>query len=159
GTSVKIYLPRWTGEGVAVETPATPTSLPRARDHEIVLVVEDDDKVREVTCDTLRDLGYTVVHAASGDEAIKVMTEQPQVDLLLTDIVMPGMTGRVLADHILSHRPALKVLYMTGYTRNAVVHSGVLDSGVAFLQKPFSVEQLARKVREVLHGAGANRAG
>lgn len=157
GTSVKIYLPRWTGEA-ADGQPAAPTAqTPRAQDHEIILIVEDEERVRHVTVDALRELGYTVVQASSGEEAIQQLTLQPRVDLLLTDIVMPGMTGRVLADQVLADRPELRVLYMTGYTRNAVVHNGVLDFGVAFLQKPFTTEQLARKVRDVLDGRGANR--
>lgn len=157
GTSVKIYLPRWIGEA-ADGQPAAPTpQTPRAQDHEIILIVEDEERVRHVTVDALRELGYTVVQASSGEEAIQQLTLQPRVDLLLTDIIMPGMTGRVLADQVLADRPELRVLYMTGYTRNAVVHNGVLDFGVAFLQKPFTTEQLARKVRDVLDGRGANR--
>ncbi|MBL8555273.1 MAG: CHASE3 domain-containing protein [Phenylobacterium sp.] len=159
GTSVKIYLPRWTGEaaGDAAFAPATTEPPPRARDREIILLVEDDERVRGVTVDSLRELGYDVVQASSGDQALQQLAQQPRIDLLLTDIVMPGMTGRMLADQVLAQRPDLRVLYMTGYTRNAIVHNGVLDFGVAFLQKPFSAEQLARKVRDVLDGRGANR--
>ena len=157
GTSVKIYFPRWTG-GLAMPADRVPTEpMPRAKDHEMLMVVEDDEKVRRVTADTLRELGYGVVQAGSGDEAIALLAEQTRVSLLVTDIVMPGMTGRVLADHVLAARPGLKIVFMTGYTRNAVVHNGILDSGVAFLQKPFTSEQLATKVRQVLDGGGANR--
>ncbi|MBR2582274.1 MAG: response regulator, partial [Oscillospiraceae bacterium] len=95
--------------------------------------------------------------AATGEDAIARFDGASRIDLLMTDIVMPGMTGRVLADRLRSDHPNLHVLYMTGYTRNAVVHNGVLDFGVAFLQKPFTLEQLSRKVRDVLDGGGVNR--
>ena len=158
GTTVKIYLPRWSGEAAdetgALERPAPP----RARDHEIILVVEDDEEVRTVTVDVLRELGYTVVHAATGEEGLRRLGAQGRVHLLVTDIIMPGMTGRAFADRALEIQPDLKVLFMTGYSRNAVIHNGVLDAGVAFLQKPFTTEKLAHKVRDVLEGRGANRA-
>lgn len=157
GTTVKVYLPRYTGDGDLAERPAQARGAPCAKDHEIVLVVEDDEKVRHVTVDALRELGYTVVQAQSGQEALQQLALQPQIDILVTDIIMPGMTGRVLADRACETRPDLKVLFMTGYSRNAVVHNGVLDAGVAFLQKPFTSEQLAQKVRDVLDGRGANR--
>ena len=157
GTVVKIYLPRWAGEGAGAVKPAQVEALPLARDGEFVLVVEDDPDVRCVTVDALRHLGYAVVQTASAEEALQVLPLQPRIDLLLTDIVMPGATGRVLADAVVAQRPQVHVLYTTGYTRNAVVHNGVLDAGVAFLPKPFTVEQLALKVRQVLDGAGPNR--
>ncbi|HEY2049061.1 MAG TPA: CHASE3 domain-containing protein [Caulobacteraceae bacterium] len=159
GTSVKIYLPRWTGEATDTVLEPPKAERPTARAHETVLVVEDDEKVRHVTVDTLRELGYTVVPASSGNDALKQLKLQPRIDLLLTDIIMPGMTGRALADTISQSRPDLKILYMTGYTRNAIIHNGVLDPGVAFLQKPFTGQQLAVKVRQVLDGQGANRLG
>ncbi len=155
GTVVKIYLPRWTGDPNTASQPAAPISLPLAKANEIILVVEDDPDVRHVSVDALRHLGYTVVQADSADEALKVLALQPSVDLLFTDIVMPGMTGRALSDAAVKMRPGLRTLYTTGYTRNAVVHNGVLDAGVAFLPKPFSVEQLAIKVRQVLDNQGA----
>ncbi|WAJ29518.1 response regulator [Antarcticirhabdus aurantiaca] len=115
---------------------------------EIVLVVEDEERVRNFTVETLRELGYTVLHAGSGPEA---MVERGQdITLLFTDIVMPGMTGRQLVDQAAALRSDLKVLYTTGYTRNAVVHNGVLDPGTNFLAKPFGIDQLAVKIREVL---------
>ncbi len=150
GTSVKIYLPRWMGDHAIALQPAAPAALPLARADETVLVVEDDPDVRHVSVEALRHLGYTVVQAGSGDEALEVLALQPRIDLLFTDIVMPGMTGRALSDAAALVRPGLRTLYTTGYTRNAVVHNGVLDAGVAFLPKPFSVEQLAAKVRRVL---------
>ncbi|WP_374944284.1 CHASE3 domain-containing protein [Sphingomonas sp.] len=160
GTTVRLYLPRWHG----AERPTSPgkvapsaTVLPTGRANEIVLVVEDDERVRMISVETLRDLGYTVRHAANGADALAMMDEQPGIALLFTDIVMPGMTGRQLADAALSRQPGLMTLFTTGYTRNAVVHGGVLDAGVAFLPKPFTVEQLATKVRATIDGRGANR--
>ena len=158
GTTVKIYMPRWTGADAAPNLGAAPLDeLPRASEGETIFVVEDEERVRLVTVDTLRDLGYTIAHAANGEEALKLLEQQPRVDLLFTDIVMPGMTGRELADAALARRPGLKVLYTTGYTKNAVVHNGMLDAQVAFLAKPFTVEGLAIKVRTVLDGGGINR--
>lgn len=157
GTSVKIYLPRFFGEAADRQPSESASERPRARDHEIVLLVEDEEKVRHVTVDSLRELGYTVVQASSGEAALQQLRLQPTIDLLLTDVVMPGMTGRALAEAVRAEKPELKVLYMTGYTRNAIVHNGVLDAGVAFLQKPFTAGQLATKVRQVLDGQGANR--
>lgn len=153
GTTIKLYLPRYRGEEEApAETVAAP-DLPRARDSEIILVVEDDDRVRHVSVDALRELGYTVVQASDGNQALAVLAVQPRVELLFTDVVMPDMNGRQLAERAVNAKPDLKVLYTTGYTRNAIVHNGVLDSGVAYLPKPFTVEQLARKVRQVLDEA------
>lgn len=159
GTTVKIYLPRWAGETAEEAAVQERPAPPRAQDHEIILVVEDDEKVRTVTVDVLRELGYTVVHAASGEEGLEKLRVQPRIDLLVTDIIMPGMTGRAFADRALEVQPDLKVLFMTGYSRNAVIHNGVLDAGVAFLQKPFTTDKLAQKVRDVLSGVGANRPG
>jgi CheY-like chemotaxis protein len=105
-----------------------------------------------MTVDALRDLGYTVVHAGSGGEALQALEKHQSVALLFTDIVMPEISGRELADRALKKRPDLKVLYTTGYTRNAVVHNGIVDPGTAFLQKPFTVQQLAAKVRQTIAG-------
>ncbi|MDB5672264.1 MAG: signal transduction histidine kinase [Alphaproteobacteria bacterium] len=153
GTTVKIYLPRFLGlaEEANARNAATeiPGDLPRARD-EIILVVEDDERVRHVSVDALRELGYTVVQAADSNQALAVLTIQPVIDLLFTDVVMPDMNGRQLADAAREQRPGLKVLFTTGYTRNAIVHNGMLDAGVAFIAKPFTIEQLAQKVRQVL---------
>lgn len=151
GTIIKIYLPRHYGEDVqAGVAPPLADSLPRARSDEIILVVEDEDRVRHMSVDALRELGYTVVQASDGEQALALLTIQPHIDMLFTDIVMPGINGRVLADRARESRPDLKVLYTTGYTRNAIVHNGMLDPGVAFLAKPFTMDQLAGKVRQVL---------
>lgn len=159
GTTVKLYLPRYYGAGVVAGdygSQQQTTDLPRAQDGEIVLVVEDEERVRHVSVDVLRDLGYTVVQAADASQALAVLAIQPHIDLLFTDVVMPDMNGRKLVDRVLIDRPTLKVLYTTGYTRNAIVHNGMLDAGVALLPKPFTMSQLAHKVRQVLDGKDAS---
>jgi CheY-like chemotaxis protein len=152
GTSVKIYLPRWAGSEDAPTSQSQTETLatPRALEAEVILAVEDDASVRQVTSNLLRELGYTVVAAASGNEALALLPSLPRIDALVTDIVMPGMNGRALAEKMLVERPTIKVLYVTGYTRNAVVHNGILDPGVAFLPKPFTTAQLGQKLRQVL---------
>jgi len=151
GTSVKIYLPRHAGPPDQGTMPLRPIQLPTAAaEAEVVLVVEDEARVREMSAEALRELGYVVHTAASGEEALEVFDRVGRIDILFTDIVMPGMTGRQLADALRERVPDLRVLYTTGYTRNAVVHNGVLDPGVAFLPKPFSVGDLALKLRSML---------
>jgi signal transduction histidine kinase/ActR/RegA family two-component response regulator len=154
GTTVKIYLPRL----FAAETPIEPARTPAAAapsDRRKVLVVEDDERVRAFTEEALSDLGYDVVSADSAADALAEVAHAPDIDLLLTDVVMPDINGRDLADQVLKLRPGLPVLYMTGFTRNAVVHNGMLDPGVNFMAKPFTVDQLAAKVREALDKATA----
>jgi CheY-like chemotaxis protein len=131
--------------------------LPMGSSEEIILVVEDEARVRHFSVDALRELGYTAISAPSPLEALRMLDTQPSIALLFTDIVMPEMDGRRLADQAREMRPGLKVLFTTGYTRNAVVHNGMLDAGVAFLPKPFTVTQLAHKIRDVLDGGGINR--
>lgn len=148
GTTIKIYLPRFFGAEEAV-LPAGRGDNPAAVT-ETILVVEDDARVRASTTDALRELGYTVIHAGSGHEALQKLADNPGVALLFTDIVMPVMNGRKLAEEALARLPQLKVIFTTGFTRNAVVHNGVLDHDVHFLAKPFTIEQLAAKLRDVL---------
>ncbi|MDT9599931.1 CHASE3 domain-containing protein [Sphingosinicella rhizophila] len=152
GTTVKLYLPRHAGELPDEAVKASRGDIPAGQVEEIILVVEDDERVRHMSVDALRELGYTVIQAADGNQALEQLAIQPRIDLLFTDIVMPGMTGRQLADRAQEARPDLKILYTTGYTRNAVVHNGIVDYGVAFLAKPFSIDALARKVRDILDG-------
>jgi CheY-like chemotaxis protein len=150
GTTIKLYLPRYAGEELKLDTVANESDVPLGRADEVILVVEDEARVRHMSVDALRELGYSVVQASDGDHALKQLALLPRVDLLFTDIMMPSMTGRQLADQATTERPDLKVLYTTGYTRNAIVHNGIVDYGVSFLAKPFSIEALARKVRELL---------
>ena len=153
GTTVKLYLPRTQLE-FQPDRPAVAASeeLPRGDAETIVLVVEDEDRVRDLAVASLRDLGYTVVHASGGEEALRKLANKPAVSLLFTDIVMPGMSGRKLADEALSRHPDLKVLYTTGYTQNDIVHNGVVDADARLLLKPYTMDDLARKVRAVLDG-------
>jgi signal transduction histidine kinase/ActR/RegA family two-component response regulator len=158
GTTVKLYLPRGTGEAVEPQIAALNDRIaPEARPGEVILVVEDESRVRHFSVDALRELGYVVLSAPNGAAALRLLADQPQISMLFTDIMMPEMNGRQLADSARALVPELKVLFTTGYTRNAVVHNGMLDAGVAFLPKPFSVQQLAMKVRDVLDGGGVNR--
>lgn len=115
-----------------------------------LLVVEDDATVRRVAADSLRDLGYTVHHADGAAQVLRLLEQMPQVRLLFTDIVMPDGNGRKLAEDATAAHPELKVLFTTGYARDAIMHTGVLDEGVALLPKPYSIQQLASKVRDML---------
>lgn len=155
GTTVKIYLPRYTGTDQASTSEVIADEIPKGVSTEVVLVVEDEFQVRQITTENLRELGYSVIEAANGREALALLANRPDVSLLFTDIVMPEMNGRELADQVHTLLPGLPVLYTTGYTRNAIIHNGMVDYGIAFLPKPFTIEQLARKVRLVLD---ANRA-
>ncbi|MFT4077466.1 MAG: response regulator [Asticcacaulis sp.] len=149
GTTFRMYFPRFWGEETPVARKQTGPSK-GGHSHEVIMVVEDEDRVRSVTVDALRELGYTVVHASSGSEALGLIRKGQAMSLLFTDIVMPEMTGRQLADELHKSQPELKVIYTTGYTRNAVVHNGILDPGTNFLAKPFTIDQLAAKLRQVL---------
>jgi two-component system NtrC family sensor kinase len=148
GTTIKVYLPRFHGQAIADDPPIAPSA--RGQTGECILVVEDDVDVRAYVVDTLGSMGYDVLEAGGGEEALRLMKEYKGIGLLLTDVVMPGMNGRKLAEEAVQLHPDLKVLYMTGYSRNAIVHQGRLDAGVDLLQKPLSQEQLAAMVRKVL---------
>jgi len=148
GTTVKIYLPRsaekYSPRG-AIKSGTTP-----ARPGECILVVEDDDDVRSYVVETLGGLGYGVLEAAGASEALRLLEQHKTISMLLTDVVMPGANGRNLADEAKQRQPALKVAFMTGYSRNAIVHQGRLDAGVTLIQKPLTRDVLAATVRQVL---------
>lgn len=148
GTTIKVYLPRFHGEAVADDPPVALSS--RSETGECVLVVEDDADVRAYVVETLGGMGYDVLEARGGEEALRLMNEYKGIGLLLTDVVMPGMNGRKLAEEAAQLHPGLKVVYMTGYSRNAIVHQGRLDPGVDLIQKPLSQEKLSLMVRKVL---------
>ncbi len=150
GTTVKLYLPRLLSDVEAEEEQERPVAEV-SRAQETILVVEDDDDVRAYTVECLRELGYRVIEAHDGPSALRLLERQEApIDLLFTDVVMPGMTGRELADHARAVQPDLKVLYTSGYTRNAIVHGGRLDEGVEMISKPFTYATLAEKVADVL---------
>ncbi|MEW6666533.1 MAG: response regulator, partial [Thermodesulfobacteriota bacterium] len=118
---------------------------------EVILVVEDDEMVRKMTLKILERYGYTVLAAGDAQEALHICrAHKEHVQLILTDVVMPGMSGSDLVEELKGTRPGLKILFMSGYTEDAIVHHGVLDEGVAFIEKPFTPKGLARKVREAL---------
>jgi CheY-like chemotaxis protein len=149
GTTVKIYLPRQFGVGV--ETKLLASEPARTGDRgEMILVVEDDPLMRRLTSETLHELGYTVFDSENAANALAILDREAGIKLLFTDVVMPDTNGKKLADEALRRRPALKVLFTTGYTANAVVHGGVLDAGVNLISKPFTLDQLAAKVRAIL---------
>lgn len=152
GTTFKIYLP-YVERPLETET-ITPRNLETLSGNETILLVEDETQVRSLIELTLSEAGYQVLTAAQGEEALRLSRTHPQeITLLVTDVILPGpLNGRQLAEVLVQERPALQVLYISGYTANAIVHQGVLDEGLAFLPKPFSPETLLRRVREVLTG-------
>ncbi len=149
GTTVKLYFPRYTGDSHG-QTGSTELGVPTSSEGEVVLVVEDNDEVRAYSTMILSELGYTVLEAPEADTALAILRSKQRVDLLFTDVVLPGKSGRVLADAAAELRPGLKVLFTTGYSRNAIVHQGRLDAGVQLISKPFTFEQLATRVRDLL---------
>ncbi|MBO0733518.1 MAG: CHASE3 domain-containing protein [Methylocapsa sp.] len=156
GTAVKIYLPRLLHaeemKAAPLPRPVDASSLPRAEREETVLVVEDNESVREYARSALEELGYAVVEAGSTEDALRVLKGPAQIDLLFTDVVLPDANGRELSRLAVSLRPDLPVLFTTGYTRNAIIHQQRLDSGVKFLGKPYTQRELAVKVRDLLAG-------
>jgi two-component system cell cycle sensor histidine kinase/response regulator CckA len=155
GTTFKIYLPRVMAGG--------PTKMPalvkpaNVRGTETVLVVEDEEGVRSLTCRVLQTYGYTVLEAENGGEALLIAEQHSSpIHLLLTDVVLPRMSGRKLAERLVRTQPDLRILYMSGYTDGSIVNHGILDPGTAFLQKPFTPEALAQKLREVLDSPAAS---
>ena len=159
GTTVKIYLPRLLTDEIAATPAALPpdeSAAPRARQGETILVVEDNEGVRHYAKEVLEELGYLDLSAEDATEALKLFAKAPRIDLLFTDVVLTGaMTGRGLAEELRRRRPDLPALFTTGYTRNAIVHQGRLDPDVHLLNKPYTHQDLARKVRMLLDAAKA----
>jgi PAS domain S-box-containing protein len=151
GTTIKLYFPRVHATASDDENEAGTPVLASATSSETVLVVEDDPDVRSYSCDTLRELGYSVLEAKDGRSGLIVLDSNPQIRVLFTDVGLPGgINGRQLADEARKRRPRLKVLFTTGYARNAIVHDGRLDPGVELIPKPFTQAALASKLRDII---------
>jgi PAS domain S-box-containing protein len=149
GTTFRIYLPRVEDALEPVGTAGT--SLSQNGGSETVLLVEDEESVRQLVRETLESKGYKVLEADNGEAALRIVSNySDKIDMLITDVVMPGMSGRELSARLCASRPQTKVLYLSGYTEDAIGHEGVVDPDTAFLQKPFTLQMLSRKVREVL---------
>ena len=154
GTTVKIYLPRLLADELEGELPRQLAMLTGGSSTETVLIVEDDDGVRDYSAAILKELGYRVLEAAHGRGGLELLDRHPEITLLFTDVGLPGgMNGRQLADEARKRRPELKVLFTTGYARNAIVHDGRLDPGVQLITKPFTFAELATMIRQTLDKA------
>ena len=157
GTTFRIFLPRIDAEPESLEDVSSARLL---RGSETIIVVEDEDTVRELAVRILKRQGYRVHGFANGGEALMAVAELDEdIHLLITDVVMPGINGRVLANNLLKLRPSLKVLFTSGYTGDVIVHHGMLDEGIEFIAKPYTLEQLAKRVREVLDGDSGHERG
>ncbi len=151
GTTVKLYLPRFYGEAEQSEADhGELTDEHRAEHGEVVLVVEDEAAVRDLVIDVLDELGYRTLDAADGQAGLRLLQSQARIDLLVTDVGLPGLNGRQLADAAREQRPELKVLFMTGYAENATIANGFLDPGMEMITKPFAVEALATRIRDMI---------
>jgi signal transduction histidine kinase len=150
GTVIEIHLPRYHGAAVAAEQAEGEHHLALGRRGEVVLVVEDEPSVRQFSTDALGELGYRVLEADGAAAALRLLDAHPEIAMMFTDVVMPEVNGAKLAEEARRRRPDLRILFTTGYTRDAVLHDGVLDPGVQLLGKPYSVEELAAKIRDVL---------
>jgi CheY-like chemotaxis protein len=150
GTTIKIYLPRLASDEAIAASSAPPPEVYTGDPQEIILVVDDEAVVRQFSKDALLELGYRVLEADGAAAALRLIEANPDISLLFTDVVMPDTNGRKLADAVALLRPDLKVLFTTGYTRNAIIHNGVLDQGVHLIGKPFTIDELAAKIRLVL---------
>jgi PAS domain S-box-containing protein len=151
GTTIKLYLPRYRGEaGKEVAHDLDVVEDMRTHEGEVVVVVEDEQSVRDLVVEVLNELGYQAVEATDGVEGLKLVQSLPRIDLLVTDVGLPGLNGRQLADAARQGRPELKVLFMTGYAENAAVSRGFLDKGMALITKPFPVQTLAARVQMMI---------
>jgi len=152
GTTFRIYLPRVQQAAERIgQIKATPA---QKRASETVLLVEDEESVRQLVRELLEAQGYKILEAEDGEQALRIADTHADIDLLITDVVMPGMSGRELSARLCASHPHTKLLYLSGYTEDSIVHEGVLDPGTAFLQKPFTLQTLSRKVRDVLGEEG-----
>jgi PAS domain S-box-containing protein len=157
GTSVKLYLPRLRGEAATESAAETQTGTPARGRREKILLVEDEDGVRQFSAEVMEELGYQVFQAATAQQALDILAGEPAMKLLFTDVVLTGgINGRQLAAEIQHRRPDMLVLFTTGYTRNAIIHHGRLDDGINFIGKPFTATALGQKIAALLETAAAN---
>lgn len=151
GTTIKLYLPRYYGEAEdAEQSQGELTDAHRAEAGEVVLVVEDETAVRDLVVEVLGELGYRAIEAVDGPSGLKLLQSKMRLDLLVTDIGLPGLNGRQLADAAREHRPGLKVLFMTGYAENATIANGFLEPGMQMITKPFAIEALVSRIRDMI---------
>jgi PAS domain S-box-containing protein len=152
GTTIKIYLPRHRGAAEDELPGEAPTEAPRAEAGETVLVVEDEPVIRDLIVEVLQDLGYRALEAPDGPSGLRILRSRRRIDLLVTDVGLPGLNGRQLADHARETRPDLRVLFITGYAENATLASGFLEPGMEMITKPFAVDALATRIRSIIQG-------
>lgn len=151
GTSVRILLPRYQGSATEIDGADQPVgATPAAQQGETILVVEDEAIVRSLIVETLSELGYETIEAVDGPSGLDILQSDKKIDMLITDIGLPGLNGRQIADAALTKRPELKILFMTGYAENAALANGVLDAGMEMITKPFTIDALAKKVRSII---------
>lgn len=156
GTMVCLYLPRHNGEAIDADVPVELARAPRAEHDEVVLVVDDEPTVRMLVSEVLEDLGYTSIEAADGPAGLRVLESNTRIDLLVTDVGLPGgLNGRQMADAARLARPGLKVLFITGYAENAVLSHGLLEAGMHVLTKPFAMDALAHRMRQLIGNSSA----
>jgi len=148
GTTVSLYLPRHVGP--LTEGPASPMRRAPSGEGETVLLVEDDSSVRLLIGEVLRDLGYACIEASDGQSAMPILISDTRLDLMITDVGLPGMNGRQLAEIARQHRPGLKVLFVTGYAEHATGREGFLEPGMAMVTKPFALDALALRIRDII---------
>jgi len=152
GTTIKLYLPRYRGHETIEEVDAVVRPVPGTDSDEVVLVVEDEPVVRGLIVEVLGELGYRAIEADDGPKGLEILQSKRRIDLLITDIGLPGLNGRQVADGARALRPNLKVLFMTGYAENAALASGFLEPGMAMITKPFAIDVLANRIREIIEG-------
>jgi CheY-like chemotaxis protein len=152
GTTARLYLPRHAGDAAAPESQAHIGEEHRSERGEVLLVAEDDEVVRSLVVDVLRGLGYRTIEASDGAQALKVLDSQQRIDLLVSDVGLPLLNGRQVYDAAVVRRPNLRVLFMTGYAENATFTNGILEHGMVLITKPFAMEELARRITEMLKG-------
>ncbi|MFA7465648.1 MAG: response regulator, partial [Syntrophales bacterium] len=150
GTTFKIYLPGVEGPADSLVQDKPDLEMPGG--NETILIVEDEANVRELASTILKRLGYKVFAASNGGEAFLLVEKQKDpIDLLMTDVVMPGMNGRELAERLIQIQPRMRVLFTSGYTENVIIHHGIVEENLAFISKPYTMQTLAHKIREVLN--------